>query len=127
MSSFSIVLSSDTYDRFHESVVFAAGARAQGKNVIFFLRGLALKAYVENRWAPASPPRLQESLLQHQSLPPQDLLTELRAKGKFSLYACSAWVQILGLDSAKVTKTVDAIVGINAFLSQGEGGPILYI
>jgi peroxiredoxin family protein len=49
----------------------------------------------------------------------------LREKDAVRVYACSAWVRLLGLDPARVAERVDAVVGLNAFLSQAEGGPML--
>jgi peroxiredoxin family protein len=58
---------------------------------------------------------------------PEKTLAEIRAAGKVTVYACSAWVRMLGLSPAAVAARVDAVAGLNAFLSQAEGGSILYI
>jgi peroxiredoxin family protein len=120
---FSVVLATSAEDTFYEAVAFAAAARAQGKTVLLFLRGEALKSFVEDRWPPASGPALRR----YPGPSASETLEELRSAGKTNVYACSAWVRMLDLDSASVTRRVDAVIGLNAFLTQAEGGPILYL
>ncbi len=109
MAVFSIALFSNDPDRYDDAVSFLAAAYAQNKTPILFLRGPALRAFVTGEWKE------------------NETLTNLREKGKLRLYACSAWVKLNKLEPADVAPHVDAIVGLNAFLSQAEGGPILYI
>jgi peroxiredoxin family protein len=127
MTVFSVVLYSNTHDRFYEAVSFAAAARAKGKTVLLFLRGPALRAFIENQWEKSPDPRVEKGLLRFQSVPPETLLAEIRSKGKVRVYACSAWTTMLHLNSASVAARVDAVIGLNAFLSQSEGGAVLYI
>jgi peroxiredoxin family protein len=117
MAVFSVVLRSGSAESFYEAVSFAAAARAQGKTVLLFLRGPALEAFVKD-------PPAQESGL---SPSPDELLQEIRAKGKVHVYACSAWARRLGLDAPAAAARVDAVIGLAGFLSQAEGGAILYI
>jgi len=123
----SIVLYADAFDRFYEAVSFAAGARAQGKTVLFFLRGPALKAFLHDAWQPPADPAVQKGFAQFPGNGPRDTLQTLREAGGLRLYACSAWVRLLGLDTGETAARVDAVIGLNAFLSQAEGGTILYI
>lgn len=125
MTTLSIILYSDTHDRFYEAVSFAAAARAQGKTALLFLRGPALRAFVRNRWEKPPDPQVEKGLARFQNAPPAELLAEIRSKGKVRVYACSAWVRMLGLESAAVAQRVDAVIGLNAFLSQSEGGSLL--
>lgn len=120
MNVFAVVLFSEDRARFYDAVSFAAGARAQGKSVLFFLRGPALRAYVSGDWLETSKPLVFPD-------DPDQTLRFLRDKGKVTLYACSAWVRLWNLDNAAVLSRVDAVVGLNAFLSQSEGGTIIYI
>lgn len=60
---------------------------------------------------------------QHKS--PAAFLSELRAHGGVTVYACSAWVRLLKMNPKRVAERVDAVVGLNAFLSQAQSGPIL--
>ncbi|MBI4395589.1 MAG: hypothetical protein HY548_00745 [Elusimicrobia bacterium] len=126
MNVFSIVLYSETRDRFYEAVTFAAAARARGSAVLIFLRGPALRAFVENQWAAAPDTAIEKGL---NLLPagPEDMLAEIRAMGKVQVYACSAWVRILKLDSPKTASRVDAVIGLNMFLTQSDGGSVLFV
>ncbi|MBK8574897.1 MAG: hypothetical protein IPN90_04175 [Elusimicrobia bacterium] len=56
---------------------------------------------------------------------PHGLLNDLRGHGGVRVYACSAWVRLLKMPPTRVAERVDAVVGLNAFLSQAQGGPIL--
>ncbi|MBL0057659.1 MAG: hypothetical protein IPP35_00685 [Elusimicrobia bacterium] len=51
MAVFSVVLFGGGLDCFYESVSFIAAARARGDTAILFLRGPALRAFVESRWS----------------------------------------------------------------------------
>ncbi len=125
MPSFSIVLYSAGAEYFHEAVVFAAAGSAQGKNAIIFLRGPALSAFIKGQWNPPEDEALRQGLAAWGE--PENLLAELRSKGKIRVYACSAWVRMLKLDPGATAARVDAVVGLNGFLSQADGGPILYL
>lgn len=123
----SVVLYSDQKDRFYEAVSFAAAARAQGKTVLLFLRGPALAAHVAGKWSEAPSAAVRKGMGRHLAEDPAETLAHIRAHGKVHVYACSAWVRMLELDRAKVASKVDAVVGLNAFLTQAEGGPILAV
>jgi peroxiredoxin family protein len=124
--SFAVVLYSDERGRFYDAAAFLAGAAARGRTGLLFLRGPALKAYITQCWS-AHPPELADSLRRFENPSSQDLLDLLREKGKVRLYACSAWVRILGLPPEEVASRVDAVAGLPAFLSQSDGAPVLYI
>jgi peroxiredoxin family protein len=125
VSVFSAVVYDDGLDRWYEAVAFAAAARARGETVQVFLRGPALAAYLEDRWAPPAPPlpSVDDLRFQHQS--PTEFLDALRPHGRVSVLACSAWVRLLRLDPARVAARVDAVVGLNAFLAQSAGGAVM--
>ncbi len=127
MSVFSVVLSSSTLFHFYEAVSFAAGARAQGKTVFLFLRGPALARFVDGDWERPGDPAVEKGLAGQRGPAPEAVLAEIRAGGKVRIYACSAWALMLGLDNGALASRVDAVAGLNAFLSQAAGGPILYI
>jgi peroxiredoxin family protein len=127
MSAFSVVLYNDSRDAFHEAVSFLGAARARGDAASLFLRGPALRAFVTGVWKAPEDPALGKALEDFGPVTPEDMLAELRAKGKTPVTACSAWVRILKLPAEQVAAKVDAVTGLNAFLSQAAGGPILYI
>jgi peroxiredoxin family protein len=121
---FSIVLFGAGAERFYEGVSFLSAARARGDECLLFLRGPALKAFVDGGWIPPTEGVPPEGLhFQHKS--PAVFLEELRTYGGVRVYACSAWVRLLGLDPKRVAGKVDAVVGLNAFLSQSHNGPML--
>ncbi len=102
MATFSAVLYSSTLDKFYEAVAFLAAARARGDTGLLFLRGPALSAFTEDRWT-LTPPFASESLFQFDGKTPMEFLKELHGHGKIRLYACSAWVRLLGLDNMQLT------------------------
>ncbi len=111
-------------DRLYEGVSFLAAARARGDQCLLFLRGPALDAYVKGKWA-KSESDLTDASFEFQHKSPGDFLNELRGHGGIRVYACSAWVRLLKLSSHRVAERVDAVIGLNAFLSQSQGGPVL--
>ena len=56
---------------------------------------------------------------------PAAFLNDLRDQGGVRVYACSAWVRLLKISPKRAAEKVDAVIGLNAFLSQAHGGPIL--
>lgn len=120
---FSIIVFGAELDRIYEAVSFAAAARARGENVILFFRGPALKSLIDKKW-PSSAVVSDDSLhFQHRS--PGDFLDDLRRVGGLRVYACSAWARTLKLSARSLAQRTDAVVGLNAFLSQAQGGPVL--
>ncbi|MBK8871045.1 MAG: DsrE family protein [Elusimicrobia bacterium] len=123
MAVFSVVIFGAELDRLYEAVAFAAAARARGENVILFFRGPALKAFIEKQWPP--PTAVSVDSLHFQNRSPSDYLDGLRQAGGVRVYACSAWARLLKLTSRSLAQRTDAVVGLNAFLSQAQGGPVL--
>ena len=119
-----MVLYGDGVDRLHEGVSFLAAARARGDQCLLFLRGPALGAFVGEQWA-QPPLGLNEDVFHFQNKTPAAFLNDLRGQGGLRVYACSAWVRLLKINSKRVAERVDAVIGLNAFLSQAQGGPIL--
>jgi peroxiredoxin family protein len=124
MGVFSVVLYGGGVDRLYEGVSFLASACARGERGILFLRGPALGAFVEKRWT-APPDILSADSFQFQHATPAAFLGELQEQGGVRVYACSAWVRLLKLSPKRVAERVDAVIGLNAFLAQAQGGPIL--
>lgn len=124
MGVFSVVLFGGEADRFYEGVSFLAAARARGETCLLFLRGPALGAFVERKWAQPESGLTEESF-HFQNKSPSAFLDEMRGHGGVRVYACSAWVKLLKISPRRVAERVDAVVGLNAFLSQAQGGPVL--
>ncbi|MBK6880268.1 MAG: hypothetical protein IPN65_01420 [Elusimicrobia bacterium] len=121
---FSVILFGAGLDKLYEAVAFLAAARARGQIPLLFLRGPALQAHVHNRWS--APRGLKASRLSFNHQSPQALLDELRTHGA-RVYACSAWAHLSDLAPATVAARVDAVIGLNAFLAQSQGGPLLHL
>ena len=123
MGTFSVVLYGKEKDRLYEAVSFLGAARARGDTSLLFLRGPALRAHVAGRWGP--PARgIPGGQLLFGGHTPEAFLEDLRGVG-VRVYACSAWARILKLSPGILASRVDAVVGLNAFLSQAAGGPLL--
>lgn len=123
MGVFSVVLFGEGLDRFYESVSFLSAASARGEKGILFLRGPALNAFVSEKWL--TPEGTHEAMYSFQHKRPAAFLKKLRSQNAVAVYACSAWVRLSNLPPQRVAERVDAVVGLNAFLSQAQGGPIL--
>lgn len=95
----------------------AASAVAAGQEVAVALFFDALAAWTTGRWDFHEPvPPVPLDRLEALDLPPlSSLLAAGRDDGRLRLYACSASVRILGLDTARVQERVDAIVGWPTF------------
>lgn len=125
MATFSAVLYRGTVDAAFEAASFLAAARARGDTPLLFLRGPALRSYMDNRWESPPPSAGPESVFRFYDQTPHEFIREMKTQGAFRVYACSAWVRLLGYDNATAAPRVDAVIGLNAFLSQAQGGPIL--
>jgi len=102
------------------SLAAAAAAAGQPVDLAFFFA--ALDAWVGGRWddappaAAAAPGGVCAERLAELALPPlSSFLDDGRAAGRIRLYACSASMQLLGLEPAAVQAKVDAIVGWSTF------------
>jgi peroxiredoxin family protein len=120
---FSVVLYGNGKDRLYEAVSFLAAARARGESGLLFLRGPALRSHASGRWAAPATETPREGF-RFGGRTSQELLEDLRSAG-LRVYACSAWARLLRLDPGVLARRVDAVVGLNAFLSQAAGGPLL--
>lgn len=123
MGVFSVILYGEGLDMLYESVSFLSAARGRGDKSILFLRGPALNAFVSERWP--SPEGAKEDTFYFHHKTPAAFLKELRSHGQVTVYACSAWVRLLKVSPKRLADKVDAVIGLNGFLSQAEGGPIL--
>lgn len=95
----------------------ASSEAAAGRAVDIALFFGALDAWVRERWSVLDPePPVDRDRLDSLALPPlADLLAAGRREGSLRLFACSASVRILGLDTAQVQAKVDAILGWQSF------------
>lgn len=95
----------------------AASAAAAGERVDVALFFGALDAWTRGRWDEIDPqPPLSAERLEALGMPPlSEMLAQGREDGLIRLYACSASTRLLGLDTAAVQASVDAILGWQSF------------
>jgi len=95
----------------------AASAAAGGDRVDVALFFAALDAWVRGRWDEIDPaPPLSARRIESLGLPPiTGMLAAGREEGLIRLYACSASTRFLGLDTARVQASVDALLGWQSF------------
>lgn len=95
----------------------AASAAAVGERVDIALFFGALDAWTRGKWDELDPqPPVSAERLESLGMPP---LSEMLAAGRedrlIRLYACSASARMLGLDTAQVQASVDALLGWQSF------------
>jgi peroxiredoxin family protein len=95
----------------------AASAAAAGERVDIALFFGALDAWARGGWDELDPrPPVRAERVEALALPPlSSMLAAGREEGTIRLYACSASVRLLGLDTAGVQAAVDAILGWQSF------------
>ncbi|HVR95520.1 MAG TPA: hypothetical protein VMW27_02825 [Thermoanaerobaculia bacterium] len=117
MADLLILAHGGSWDMRFQITSLAASAAAAGERVDVALFFGALDAWANGRWDDLDPrPPLTAERLESFDLPP---LTEMLASGReqeqIRLYACSASTRLLGLDTAKVQASVDALLGWQSF------------
>lgn len=95
----------------------AASAAAAGERVDIALFFGALDAWARGKWDELDPkPPLSAERLEFLGMPPlSEMLAAGREEGLIRLYACSASTRMLGLETAQVQASVDAILGWQSF------------
>lgn len=106
-----------TWDMRFQISSLAASAAAAGERVEIALFFAALDAWVGGRWDALDPsPPLTAERLAALAMPPLSSLLEAgRTAGLLRLYACSASTRLLGLDMARTSAAVDAVLGWQTF------------
>jgi peroxiredoxin family protein len=95
----------------------AASAAAAGERVDIALFFGALDAWARGKWDELDPqPPVSAERLESLGMPPlSEMLTVGREEGLIRVYACSASARMLGLDTAQVQASVDALLGWQSF------------
>src|SRR5262245_3530435 len=95
----------------------AASAAAVGERVDIALFLGALDAWARGKWDELDPePPVSAERLESLGMPPlTEMLAAGREDGLIRLYACSASARMLGLDTAQVQASVDALLGWQSF------------
>jgi predicted peroxiredoxin len=95
----------------------AASAAAAGERVDIALFFGALDSWARGGWDELDPqPPVSPERLESLGMPPlSELLEQGREEGLIRLYACSASARMIGLETAQVQASVDAMLGWQSF------------
>jgi peroxiredoxin family protein len=95
----------------------AASVAAVGERVDVALFFGALDAWARGRWDELDPePPVSAERLESLGMPPlSEMLAQGREDGLIRVYACSGSTRMLGLETAQVQASVDAILGWQSF------------
>lgn len=134
MADLLILAHGGSWDRRFQVSSLAASAVAGGKTVDLALFFAALDAWVKGRWDALDPaPPLTAERLEAIDAPSLSrMITAAREPsssdhpGRLRLFACSASMRFLGLDTAAVQQTVDVIAGWQSFSKMAlEAGTVV--
>ncbi len=117
MADLLILAHGGTWEMRFQISSLAASAAAGGDRVDVALFFAALDAWVRGCWDEIDPaPPLSAGRIESLSLPSlREMLSSGREEGLIRLYACSASTRFLGLDTARVQASVDALLGWQSF------------
>jgi peroxiredoxin family protein len=106
-----------TWDMRFQISSLAASVAAVGERVDIALFFGALDAWARGRWDELDPqPPVSAERLESLGMPPlSEMLAQGREEGLIRLYACSASARMLGLETAQVQASVDALLGWQSF------------
>ena len=132
----SLVLFSGTDDRLQAAAILAGGAAALGRPVNILLQFWALDAFRAERAADC--PRLAPEAGRRgehavQVRAPEgrlnwlDTFRQAKELGEVTINACSASMDLLAIDQAKLDPVVDGTIGVATFFMQAEDGQTLFI
>lgn len=117
MADLLILAHGGSWDMRFQISSLAASAAAAGDRVDVALFFGALDAWAQGRWDELDPqPPVSTERLEALDMPPlSEMLAGGREDGMIRLYACSASARMLGLDTAQVQASVDALLGWQSF------------
>jgi peroxiredoxin family protein len=117
MPNLLILAHGGSWDMRFQITSLAASAAAAGERVDVALFLGALDAWARGRWDELDPrPPVSAERLEALGMPPlSEMLAPGREEGLIRLYACSASARMLGLDTAEVQASVDALLGWQSF------------
>ncbi|HEV8582948.1 MAG TPA: DsrE family protein [Thermoanaerobaculia bacterium] len=106
-----------SWDMRFQITSLAASAAAAGERVDIALFFSALNAWARGQWDDLDPrPPVSAERLEALGMPPlSEMLAHGREEGLIRLYACSASARMLGLETAQVQASVDALLGWQSF------------
>ena len=132
-----VFVHSDSYDRLFQAASMALTAAVTDRPVALVFFFWALRALVKGQM---DEPRFsgsvsdeaariaQEKIALSNNPPPSEMLTMARETGRVKLYACSASMQMTGLELEETAQAVDEVVGMSTILRISLDGPeIIYL
>jgi peroxiredoxin family protein len=133
---FSIVLFSGTVDKLMAASTLATGAVAMGKDVTIFLTFYGLMAFRKDDWKTNqkfskdfeeyAAPALE--IMQSKKIPSwMQTLTEAMELGNINIKACGLTLDMFGLTLKDLEPVVSEVTGVASFVSESEGGAVLFI
>ncbi len=130
----SLVLFSGTDDRLQAAAILAAGASALGRPVNVLLQYWAVEAFradhtgAEPTLCPEATPEAARAVRERPDrLPWLDTFRQAKELGEVTIQACSASMNFLGLDAARLDPIVDGCAGVATFFMKAEDGQLLFI
>ncbi len=118
-----------TYDTLHQVATLGLTAAAMGKDVWIVLMFWTIKKLSDGRFDEVDfPPEFAQAgnevrrLLKEKKVPTiTEMLRDAKAVGSLRVVACSAGLEYMGVDQAKVAAGVDEVMGLPAILSATAG------
>jgi peroxiredoxin family protein len=129
----SLVVFSGTVDKLTAVATLATGAAAMNMEVDLFLTFWGLEAF--KKGAKAQPPRITAEyadyapvmmeLMQAKQVPHWlDTLRSAREIGQVKIYACSATMELFGIQLAELEDVVDEVTGVATFVDRAQDAGI---
>jgi peroxiredoxin family protein len=129
----SLVVFSGTVDKLTAVATLATGAAAMNMEVELFLTFWGLEAFKKD--AKAQPPRITAEyadyapvmmeLMQAKQVPHWlDTLRSAREIGQVKIYACSATMELFGIQLAELEDVVDEVTGVATFVDRAQDAGI---
>ena len=114
-----------TYDKLHQVATLGLTAAAMGQEVLVILLFWTIKKLADGRLDEVDfPPEYASAsdevrrLLKEKKVPKiSEMFQEAKAVGSLKLIACSAGLEYMGVDAARVAKNVDEVMGLPSILS----------
>ena len=133
---FSIVLFSGTVDKIMAAVTMATGAAAMGKEVNLFLTFWGLIAFRKGDWQTNTRfskdfedyagPAME--MMQAKQVPPwMTTLHNAMEMGTIHVKACGMTMDLFDMKLEDLEPIVSEVTGVASFVSESEGGPVLFI
>ncbi|MGC8496250.1 MAG: DsrE/DsrF/DrsH-like family protein [Candidatus Micrarchaeia archaeon] len=134
MAKFSIIMFSGTADKFIPLGVLADAAAAMGYEVNIFVTGFALLGFTKEKHEMPFPSEfngmqqmLAEGMKATNTKDWREMLKEAKSVGNVKIYACSLTASMFNMKKEQFDDMVDDIVGAATFLSNSEGGQVIFI